>query len=167
MVAKETSCLVIKNYYVLLSLVVSIHMKHPCLLQSSSGQKYKTTSVEFLNSSTVGVSNTPGGGGPGGVVNAKHLFLFKVGVGLLTAGRGPSGGVSCHGASDVAVARHLTLEWWPVVSWLWFSQLIGRRLWVFAMVLIQRKESSFSSSLLILNPFGASLMYTDSFTFLS
>ena len=75
------------------------------ILQSSSGQKCKTTSVQFLNSSTVGVSNAPGG-----VVDANRLLLLKDGVGLLTAGGGPSGGVGCRGAGDVAGARRLTLS---------------------------------------------------------
>ena len=51
----------------------------------------------------VGVSDAPGG-----VVDANRPLL-KVRVGLLTAGGGPSGGVSRHGAGDEAVARHLTL----------------------------------------------------------
>ena len=54
-------------------------------------------------SSTVGVSNATGG-----VVDANHLLLLKVGVGLLTAGGGSSGGVGCRGAGDMAVARRLT-----------------------------------------------------------
>ena len=77
------------------------------LLQSSSGQKCKTTSVQFLKlivSSTVGVSDAPVG-----VVDANRLLL-EVGVDLLTAGGGPSGGVGCCGAGDVAVARRLTLS---------------------------------------------------------
>jgi hypothetical protein len=45
---------------------------------------------------------------PGGMVNANRLL--RVGVGLLTAGGGPSGGVGCLGASDVSVARCLTLS---------------------------------------------------------
>jgi hypothetical protein len=53
--------------------------------------------VQFLNSSTVGMSDAPGG--------AKRLLLLKVG-GLLTAG---GGGVSSLGAGDVAVACRLTL----------------------------------------------------------
>ena len=53
----------------------------------------------------VGVSNTPGG-----VVDANCLLLLKDGVGLLTAGGGPSGGVGCRGAGDVAGARRLTLS---------------------------------------------------------
>ena len=48
----------------------------------------------------VGVSNAPGG-----VVDANHLLLLKNGVGLLTAGGGPSGGVG-----DVAGAHRLTLS---------------------------------------------------------
>ena len=43
---------------------------------------------------------------PGGVVNTNRLLL-KVGVGLMTAGRG---GVDCRGTGDVAVARCLTLN---------------------------------------------------------
>ena len=39
------------------------------------------------------------------MVDANRLLLFK---GLLTAGGGPSGGVGCHGANDVAVAHRLT-----------------------------------------------------------
>ena len=66
---------------------------------------------------------------PGGVVNANHLLLFRVGVGLLTAGGGPSGG-----ASDVAVARCLTLEQWPVVSWPRFS----RGVWLIGQLLLRR-----------------------------
>ena len=46
----------------------------------------------------------------GGVVDANRLLLLKVGVGLLTAGGGPSGGVSCRGAGDVGVAGRLTLS---------------------------------------------------------
>ena len=46
---------------------------------------------------------------PGGVVNANRLLL-KDGVGLLTAGGGPSGGIGCRGAGDVAGARCLTLS---------------------------------------------------------
>ena len=45
---------------------------------------------------------------PGGVVDANRLLLLKVGVGLLTAGEGLSGGVSCRGASDMAVAHCLS-----------------------------------------------------------
>ena len=41
---------------------------------------------------------------------AYPLLLLKDGVGLLTAGGGPSGGVSCRGAGDVAGARRLTLS---------------------------------------------------------
>ena len=43
------------------------------------------------------------------MVNANGLFLLRVGVGLLTVGGGPSGGVGCIGAGDVAVDRRLTL----------------------------------------------------------
>ena len=45
---------------------------------------------------------------PGGVVDANCLLLLRVGVGLLTAGRGPSGGVGSRGTGDVAVAHRLT-----------------------------------------------------------
>ena len=114
----------------------------------------------------MGVSNTPGG-----MVDANHLLLLKVGVGLLSAGGGPLGGVGCRGAGDIAGAGRLT-ERWPVVSWPRFSRgggecgSYGGFFWVFTMVLIQRTESSFPSSLFIFNPFGAGLMYTASFTFL-
>ena len=53
----------------------------------------------------MGVSNAPGG-----VVDANRLLLLKDGVGLLTAGGSPSGGVGCRGADDVAGARRLTLS---------------------------------------------------------
>ena len=53
----------------------------------------------------MGVSNAPGD-----VVDANRLLLLKDEVGLLTAGSGPSGGVGCHGAGDVAGACHLTLS---------------------------------------------------------
>ena len=46
----------------------------------------------------------------GGVVDANRQLLHKDGVGLLTAGVGPLGGVSCRGASDVAVAHCLNLS---------------------------------------------------------
>ena len=62
----------------------------------------------------VGMSNTPGG-----VVDATLLLLLKVGVGLLSAGGSPSGGVGRRGVNDVAGADS---EWWLVVSWLWFSR---------------------------------------------
>ena len=105
-------------------------------------QKCKTTSVQFLNSSTVGVLDAPGG-----VVDANRLLLLKVGVGLLTAGGGPSGGgVGCHGAGDVVVARRLTLSG----GLLSFGRgsLRGRGscggfFWAFAMVLIQRGRAPF------------------------
>ena len=48
----------------------------------------------------MGVSNAPWG-----VVDANHLLL-RDGVGLLTAGGGPLGGVGCHGAGDVVGACH-------------------------------------------------------------
>ena len=62
----------------------------------------------------MGVSNAPGG-----VVDANRLLLFKVGVGLLSAGGGPSGGVGRHGAGDVAGACRLSLSGvsWPRFSW--------------------------------------------------
>ena len=59
----------------------------------------------YIVSSTVGVSNAPGG-----VVDANRLLLLRDGVGLLTAGGGPSGGVGCRGAGDVAGVRCLTLS---------------------------------------------------------
>ena len=96
----------------------------------------------------VGVSHTPGG-----MIDANHLLLLKVGVGLLTAGGGPSGGVSCCGASDVVVAGRLTRS----------SGLLS----LSCSSLSKERESSFPSSLFIFNAFGASLMYMDSFTFLS
>ena len=37
---------------------------------------------------------------PWGVVDANRLLLLKDGVGLLTAGGGPSGGVGCRGAGE-------------------------------------------------------------------
>ena len=58
----------------------------------------------YIVSSTVGVSDALGG-----VVDTNGLFLLRVGVGLLTVGGGPSGGVGCIGAGDMAVDRHLTL----------------------------------------------------------
>ena len=63
---------------------------------------------------------------PGGVVDANHLLL-KVGVGLLTAGGGPSGGVGSRGAGDVAVARRLTLS--SGLLSLGRGSLGGRGLW--------------------------------------
>ena len=66
---------------------------------------------------------------PGGVVDANRLLL-KVGVGLLTAGGGPSGGVGCRGAGDVGVAGRLTLSS-GLLSWPQFSRgawLVGRLL---------------------------------------
>ena len=45
-----------------------------------------------------------------GVIDANRLLLLKDGVGLLTAGGGPSGGVGCRGAGDVVGARRLTLS---------------------------------------------------------
>ena len=104
-----------------------------------------------------------------GVVDANRLLLLKDGVGLLTAGGGPSGGVGCRGAGDVVGARRLTLSG----GLLSFGRgsLGGCGSWggfqACEMVLIQRGESSFPSSLFIFNPFGANLMYTASFTFLS
>ena len=53
----------------------------------------------------MGVSNAPWG-----VVEANCLLILKDGVGLLTAGGGPSGGISCRGAGDVVGARRLTLS---------------------------------------------------------
>ena len=54
----------------------------------------------------VGVSNAPGG-----MVDANRLLLLKDGVGLLTAGGGPSGGVGCRGipqeVCSVAPVTHL------------------------------------------------------------
>ena len=47
----------------------------------------------------VGVSNAPWG-----VIDTNRLLL-KDGVGLLTAGGGPSGGVGCRVAGDVVGAR--------------------------------------------------------------
>ena len=47
---------------------------------------------------------------PWGVVDANHLLLLGDGVGLLTAGGGPSCGVGCRGAGDVVGARRLTLS---------------------------------------------------------
>ena len=60
---------------------------------------------------------------PGGVVDANRLLLLKDGVGLLTAGGGPLGGVGCRGAGDMAGARRLT-ERLPVVSWPRFSRVV-------------------------------------------
>ena len=92
--------------------MISLNEKHfimptvsTTLLQSSSGQKYRTTNVHFLNSSTVSVSNAPKG-----TVDANRLLLLKDGIGLLTAGGGPSGAVGCCEAGDVAGARRLTLS---------------------------------------------------------
>ena len=58
----------------------------------------------YIVSSTVGVSDALGG-----VVDANRLLLLRVGVGLLTVGGGSSGGVGSIGASDMVVARCLTL----------------------------------------------------------
>ena len=52
----------------------------------------------------VGVSDAPEG-----VVDANRLLLLRFGVGLLTVGGGPSGGVGSIGAGDVVVAPRLTL----------------------------------------------------------
>ena len=49
-------------------------------------------------------------GTPGGMVNTNHLLLLKDGVGLLTAGGGPLGGVGYRRAGDVAGAHRLTLS---------------------------------------------------------
>ena len=100
--------------------------------------------------------------GLGGVVDANHLLVLSVVVGLLATGGGPSGGVSRNGAGDMAVACHLTLG--SALVSLGRGSLGGCGLWVsfffwaLVMVLIQRGESSFPSSLFIFSPFGASLM---------
>ena len=74
------------------------------VLQSSSGQKCKLQVYSsYTLSSTVGVSDVLGG-----MVDANGPLLMRVGVGLLTAGGGPLGGVSCNGASDMVVASRLT-----------------------------------------------------------
>ena len=70
----------------------------------------------------MGVSDTPGG-----VVDANRLLLLRVGIGLLTAGGGPSGGVGSRGAGDVAVARRLTLS--SGLLSLGRGSLGGRGLW--------------------------------------
>ena len=59
----------------------------------------------WIVSSTVGVPNAPGG-----VADTNRLLLLKDGVGLLTAGGGPSGGFGCCGAGDMA--------WQEPVIWL-------------------------------------------------
>ena len=81
----------------------------PTVLQSSSGQKCKTTSVQSLYSQFYGGRVRRSWG----VVNANGPLLLRVGVGFLTAGGGPSGGVSCNGAGDLAVACCLTPRQWP------------------------------------------------------
>ena len=96
----------------------------------------------------MGVSNAPWG-----VVDANRLLLLKDGVGLLTAGGGPSGGVGCRGAGDVVGARRLTLS--SGLLSLGRGSLGGCGSWggffrACEMVLIQRGESSFPSSLFIL-----------------
>ena len=62
------------------------------------------SSNNYIVSSKVGVSDTLGG-----VVDANHPLLLRVGVGLLTVGGGPSGGVGSIGAGDIVAARRLTL----------------------------------------------------------
>ena len=57
----------------------------------------------YIVSSTVGVSYAHRG-----VVDTNAPLLLRVGVGLLTTCGGPSWGVGCNGASDVAVASCLT-----------------------------------------------------------
>ena len=54
----------------------------------------------------MGVSNAP----DRGVIDANRLLLLKVGVGLLSASGGPSGGVGRRGAGVVAGAGRLTLS---------------------------------------------------------
>ena len=66
----------------------------------------------------MGVSNAPGG-----VVDANRLLLLRDGVGLLTAGGGPSGGVGCRGAGDMAGAQRLTLS---SVSWFYGLPMIHK-----------------------------------------
>ena len=68
-------------------------------------EKCKTTNVQSLYSQFYGRRVRRSGG----VVDANGLFLLRVGVGLLTVGGGPSGGVGCIGAGDVVVDRRLTL----------------------------------------------------------
>jgi hypothetical protein len=91
-----------RSFYTNLALKIIVIMPTVSTALLRQGKKWKTTSVLFLT--TVGVSDAPGG-----VVDANSLVLLKVGVGLLTAGGGPSGGVGSFGTGDVAVARRLTL----------------------------------------------------------
>ena len=110
-----------RSCYTNLALFLSMKNNHhnayssDCSTAVFVGEKCKITNVQFLNSSSaVGVSDAPGG-----VVDANRMLLLRVGVGLLTAGGGPSGGVGRRGAGDVAaVARRLTLS---SVSWPRFS----------------------------------------------
>ena len=76
------------------------------MLQSSLGKKKAKLQVysSYIVSSTVGVSDALGG-----VVDVTRRFLLRVGVGLLTAGGGPSGGFGLIGTGDVAVSVRLTL----------------------------------------------------------